>query len=125
MFDFNNISTPSKFFSKLVTGTWEFLCRAQHIRSIASAFEMPLYCFTFHQYATGVNYDGNHTRAASNLLPLNSPILGRLFCAYVLTDNSEHRDQQIPLQLEQHKCQSLLFLRLFEPLLLQRTLRYL
>ena len=43
----------------------------------------------------------------------------------VLTDNSEHRDQQIPLQLEQHKCQSLLFLRLFESLLLQHMLWYL
>lgn len=41
-------------------------------------------------------------------------------CVCVLTASSQHRDQHIPLQLEQHKCQSLLFL--FESLLWQRWL---
>lgn len=40
-------------------------------------------------------------------------------CVCVLTASSQHRDQHIPLQLEQHKCQSLLFLGLFESLLWQ------
>lgn len=40
-------------------------------------------------------------------------------CVYVLTASSQHRDQHIPLQLERHKCQSLLFLGLFESLLWQ------
>lgn len=40
-------------------------------------------------------------------------------CVYVVTASSQHRDQHIPLQLEQHKCQSLLFLGLFESLLWQ------
>lgn len=43
-------------------------------------------------------------------------------CVYVLTGSSQHRDQHIPQQLEQHKCQSLLFLGLFESLLWQRWL---
>lgn len=40
-------------------------------------------------------------------------------CVHVLTASSQHRDQHIPLQLEQHKCQSLLFLGLSESLLWQ------
>lgn len=46
----------------------------------------------------------------------------RAVCVCVFTGSSQHRDQHIPLQLEQHKCQSLLFLGLFESLLWQRWL---
>lgn len=125
MFDFKNVSTPSKFFSKFVTSTGALPCPPRKIRSIASAFEIPPPCFTFHQYGSSVNYHGSHTQEQRTTYSSQLSLFQGGFFACVHTDNFEHRDQQIPLQLEQHKHQSLLFLRLFESLLLQHMLRYL
>lgn len=76
----------------------------------------PLKPSLWHKRGTGVS---DHDLST---LPQGAAVCCVCVCLYVLTGSSQHRDQHIPLQLEQHKCQSLLFLGLFESLLWQRWL---